>query len=63
MKILKKILEGLKWIGKEFSAMAEIHHRMEMGSVICLKCKKPEMKVIERGMIPVGICGNCGFEM
>lgn len=60
---MKRIIKFLKWAWKTFGEMAELHHRMEMGNVKCLKCGKDEMKVIDTGIMPKGICGNCGFEI
>tara|TARA_R110000772_G_scaffold255252_1_gene371324 strand:- start:1003 stop:1191 length:189 start_codon:yes stop_codon:yes gene_type:complete len=59
MKLLRKIKTFFKFLGE----MAQAHHDMEVGRLKCLKCKNNTMKVVERGILPVGICKNCGFEL
>jgi len=45
------------------SDMATLHHEMEVGRLSCPKCKENKMRVEERGVIPVGVCGNCNFKL
>jgi hypothetical protein len=60
---MKKVFNFLKWLCKEFGEMGELHHRMEMGNVKCLRCGHDAMEVVDTGIMPKGICGNCKFEM
>ena len=58
-----KILKFLKKIGNFILEMATLHHEMETGRLTCPNCRERQMSVRERGIMPVGVCGNCKFEL
>ena len=58
-----KVLKGFKNVMNFIGDMARIHHDMETGRLKCPKCEQNTMSVYERGVMPVGICDNCNFEL